>query len=212
MKKNILFLVPYLISPIVCTSCIWKKENHSKDENLDKFIEKFPTELVLSKSDFWEYSKTQAINKMYELTNDFLNYKHKNHYLFQGFEYYSGFGPEWEITKNLSEKYISERKFTDRKIEIIDLNEYQNSKEKLIKYLEENILKTQYNKYSKEKYDELIKKIIGKIDLNNLKKTKIEYIGGSRIIRNILVLFRFDRITGYYDHYYRLKYVDLRDK
>lgn len=212
MKKNILFLVPLFISPIVCTSCIWKKENHSKDENIDKFIQKFPSELVLSQSHFWEYNKEQAINKMYELTKDFLNYKHKEHYLFNGFEYYSGFGPEWKTTKKLLEKYITEKKVMDAKIEIIDLNEYQNSKEKLIKYLEENILKTQYNKYSKEKYDELIKKIIGKIDLNNLKKTKIEYIGGSRIIRNILVLFRFDRITGYYDHYYRLKYVDLRDK
>ena len=212
MKKNILFLVPLFISPIVCTSCIWKKENHSKDENIDKFIQKFPSELVLSQSHFWEYSKEQAINKMYELTKDFLNYKHKEHYLFNGFEYYSGFGPEWKTTKKLLEKYITEKKVMDAKIKIIDLNEYQNSKEKLIKYLEENILKTQYNKYSKEKYDELIKKIIGKIDLNNLKKTKIEYIGGSRIIRNILVLFRFDRITGYYDHYYRLKYVDLRDK
>lgn len=212
MKKNILFLAPLFISPIVCTSCIWKKENHSNDEKLDKFIQKFPNELNLSQSYFWKYNKEEAINKMYELTNDFLNYKHKEHYLFNGFEYYGNFGPRWKTSERLLQKYITEEKFIDREIKIIDLNEFQNSKEKLIKYLEENILKTQYNKYSKEKYDQLIKKIIGKIDLNNLKKTKIEYIGGSRIIRNILVLFKFHRITAYNDLDYRLKYVDLRDK
>ena len=223
MKKNILFLAPLFISPIICTSCIWKKENHSNDEKLDKFIKKFSNNLVLSKINASNETKNELIDFFHKNINNFLEYKfltnsddvllnQENKKIFYYFGYsYGRYQQQYFYTKKMMEKYIKEKEnlYRDSSIEIINLNEYQNSKEKLIKYLNEKILKDQYEKLSKFKYDNLIKQIMGDVDLNNLQKTSYDMYTST--VKNILVLFKFYSVTSKYNISYRLKYVNISD-